>query len=349
MSKKGKRTNKTGLPPGSLVYTGHIKEVKTRVEFICYDAEQFSKQEGSVEQIPELRNGQINWVKVTGLDEITEIEKIGKQLDLNHLLLEDILNINQRPGLSEYNKALFISLKALHPNGNWPEFRQLSFVLTSEMLLSFAEEDHSAFKIIEERLSQKIGKIRQKGIDYLLHAFLDVIVDQYNEYLDTLTDAIELYDEKVLKNPTENLLLEIQQIRKQLIEIDRLVSPLRDVLNQLISMNEGIIVNTSHPYYRDVLDHLLLLLGNVKSDIELTSSSKDFYVSRVSLNMNKVIQLLTIFSVIFMPLTFLAGVYGMNFENMPELRTHYGYFVVLGVMFLIFIGMLILFRRKKWL
>ncbi|MDX9880899.1 MAG: magnesium/cobalt transporter CorA [Prolixibacteraceae bacterium] len=349
MPKKVNRTNKTGLPPGSLVYTGHIKNVRTRIEFICFDDEQFLKREGSAAQLPGLRHDQINWVKITGLDEASEIEKIGDQLDLSRLLLEDILNINQRPGFSEYNKALFISLKALHPNNGQHEFRQLSFVLTTEMLLSFAEEDHSAFKIIEERLARKIGKIRKKGLDYLLHAFLDVIVDQYNEYLGTLTDSIELYEEKVLKDPTEDLLLEIQQVRRQLIEIERLVAPLRDVLNQLINLNEGIMVNTSQTYYRDVLDHLLSFLENVKSGIELTASLKDFYVSRVSLNMNKVIQLLTIFSVIFMPLTFLAGIYGMNFDHMPELHTRYGYFILMGVMFLIFIGMLVFFKRKKWL
>ncbi len=349
MSKKIKRTHKTGMPPGSLVYTGQIKEVKTRIEFICFDDERYSKREGSVEQIAELQKDQINWVKVTGLDEIARIEEIGKQLGLSRLLLEDILNINQRPVFSEYNKALFISLKALHPNGDRPEFRHLSFILTSEMLISFAEEDHLAFRMVEERLSLKTSKLRKKGIDYLLHAFLDVVVDQYTEYLDTMTDSIEMYDEKVLKNPTEDLLFEIQQVRRQLIDIERLVSPLRDVLNQLINTNDEIIVDTSHPYYRDVLDHLMYLLENIKSDIELTSSLKDFYVSRVNLNMNKVIQLLTIFSVIFMPLTFLVGVYGMNFENMPELRTRYGYFVVLGIMFLIFIGMLIFFRRKKWM
>lgn len=347
--KQKKRTNKTGLPPGSLVYTGNIVEVKTGLELISYNDEDFSKSEISISQFSEVIVNRINWVKITGLDEITIIEKIGKQLELNHLLLEDILNINQRPICTEYDKAIFISFKALHQSEEGFEFRQLSFVLTKNLILSFAEEDHSVFRIIEERLSQKIGRIRQNGMDYLLHAFLDVTVDQYNEYLDTLTDAIEMYDEKIIQDPTDDLLSEIQQIRKQLIEAERLVFPLRDVLTQLINLNDGIIVNRSHPYFRDVLDHLMYLLENIKSGVDLTSSLKDFYVSRVSLNMNKVIQLLTIVTVIFIPLTFLAGIYGMNFKNMPELRTENGYFVLLGVMFLIFIGMLFFFRKKKWL
>lgn len=349
MAKKAKRKSKTGLPPGSLVYTGNIKEVKTRVEFICYNENTYSKQDKLVEHIQESSTNLINWVRVTGIDDVPSIEKIGQQLDLSHLLLEDILNIDQRPIFTEYNKALFISLKALHQVNGGIEFRQLSFVVTKTLLISFAEEEHAAFRIIEDRLAQGIGRIRKLGVDYLLHALLDVIVDQYTEYLNSLSDAIELYDERILQNPGEELLSEIQQIRKQLIEAERLVFPLRDVLTQLINLNDGIIVNKSHPYFRDVLDHLMYLLESIKSGVELTSSLKDFYVSRMSLNMNKVIQLLTIVSVIFIPLTFLAGVYGMNFKNMPELDSEYGYFILLGIMFLIFVGMLFFFRRKKWL
>lgn len=344
-----KRTNKTGLPPGSLVYTGNVVEVKTRLELLSYNESFFAKTDFSINQFSEVHADKINWVKITGLDDISTIDAIGKQLDLNNLLLEDILNVNQRPICTEYDKAIFISFKALHNSGEGAEFRQLSFVVTRELILSFAEEDHSVFRILEERLAQKIGRIHQNGIDYLLHAFIDVAVDQYNEYLDTLTEAIEMYDEKILQNPSEDLLFDIQQIRKQLIETERIVFPLREVITQLINMNDGIIVIKSHAYFRDVLDHLMYLLESIKSGVELTSSLKDFYVSRVSLNMNKVIQLLTIVSVIFIPLTFLAGIYGMNFENMPELKTQYGYFVLLGIMLSIFVGMLFFFRKKKWL
>lgn len=349
MPRKSRRTKKTGLPPGSLIYTGFIHEAPTQIEFIQYNSEQYSKNTGSVSQVTETNNNFVNWIKVTGLADPSIIETIGKQLDLSHLLLEDILNTNQRPVFNEYNKAIFISIKVLHQTNGSQEFRQLSFVITKSLLISFSEEDHWVFRVVEERLSKKIGKIRQRNLDYLLHAFLDMAVDQYNDHLDTLTEMLELYDEKILNNPSESLLIEIQQLRKQLIEIERLVSPLREVVNQLINLNEGIIVNTSHTYFRDVYDHLLSLLENVRANIELTSSLKDFYVSRVSLNMNKVIQLLTIVSVIFIPLTFLAGVYGMNFRNMPELEWHYGYYVILGIMLGIFISMLFYFKRKKWL
>ncbi len=349
MPKKGKRKNKTGLPPGSLVYTGNTKGINTRVEFISYNEDTFSKQDKLVEHIRENDNNMVNWIRITGIEDVTAIGKIGQQLELSRLLLEDILNINQRPVFIEYSKALFISLKALLRTDGNIEYRQLSFVITKTLIISFSEEEHSVFRIIEEHLSRNISRIRKLGVDYLLHAFIDVVVDQYTEYLDLLSDTIELCDEKILQTPDEKLLAEIQQIRKQLIETNRQVSPLREVLNQLINLNDGIIVNKSHPYFRDVLDHLMSLLETIKSNVELTSSLKDFYVSRVSLNMNKVIQLLTIVSVIFIPLTFLAGVYGMNFKNMPELHTRYGYFVLLGIMFLIFIGMLIFFKRKKWL
>ena len=186
-------------------------------------------------------------------------------------------------------------------------------------------------------------------MDYLLHAFLDMAVDQYNEYIDTISEELEIYDEKILNNPSESLLIEIQQLRRQLVETDRAVSPLREVINQLITLNEGVIVNTSHTYFRDLYDHLLSLLDSIRANIEITSSLKDFYISRVSLNMNKVIQLLTIVSVIFIPLTFLAGVYGMNFRHMPELEWPYGYYLILTIMLIIFIGMLFYFKRKKWL
>jgi len=349
MQKKAKRKNKTGLPPGSLVYTGNTKGLKTRVEFISYNEDTFSKQDRLVEHIRENENNMVNWVRVTGIEDVSAIEKIGKQLDLSQLLLEDILNINQRPVFVEYSKALFVSLKALHQENGVFGFRQLSFVITKTLLISFSEEEHSVFRIIENHLSHNISRIRKLGADYLLHAFIDVVVDQYTEYLDSLSDTIELCDEKILQSPDEKQLAEIQQIRKKLIETNRQVSPLREVLNQLINLNDGIIINKSHPYFRDVLDHLTNLLETIKSNVEFTSNLKDFYMSRVSLDMNKIIQLLTIVSVIFIPLTFLAGVYGMNFENMPELHTHYGYFIVLGIMLLIFIAMLFFFRRKKWL
>lgn len=349
MARKGKKASKTGLPPGSLVYTGYFHDEKSTLELISYDADNCSRRFIEIAEIATLFREKINWIKVTGLSDVQTIEQIGTLLDLDSLLLEDILNANLRPTIAQHGKALFVSFKALHKVDDDHEFRQLSFVLTQNLLLSFSEEEHQIFRIIEDRLEQPAVRIRRKNLDYLLHAFIDMTVDHYLEHLEMLMETIEMYDEKILHNPNERLLLQIQQIRKHLIKVDKFVFPMRDIVNQLINLDDEVIENRSQQYFRDVYDHLIFLIENIKGSIEQTASLKDFYVSRASLNMNKVIQLLTLVSITFIPLTFIAGVYGMNFDNMPELHWKYGYFIILGAMLFIFVGLLLYFRRKKWL
>lgn len=265
--------------------------------------------------------------------------------------MEDILNTTQRPKIEEYDTYLFLTLKMLgiDKKGEKIVSEQVSFVLGNNWLITFQEQQGDVFDIVRARLRDSKGIIRQKKADYLLYSLIDVSVDNYFFVSEHFADKIETLEEQILHNPSQESLQTIQKLKRQLMNFRKSIIPLRESVSSLQKFNVKLINDSTFPYLRDVYEHLIHLTDNLESNRDLLASIMDLYLSGVSNKMNEIMKVLTIIATIFIPLTFIAGVYGMNFQYMPELHWKYGYFIVWGIMIIVAIIMINYFKRKKWL
>lgn len=353
MSQSTTVSEKTGLAPGSLVHVGRPHESAGRITAIDYSfdfLEEFEVQ--AVEDIlPCRRRKSITWVSVEGLNNISFIESLGTHFGIHPLVLEDILNTHQRPKIEEHEHYLFLALKHISIEQREFEvgYEQISILVLEDFVFTFRECSDDFFQPIRDRLAQEKGRLRSNGVDYLTYAILDNIVDNYFSLQDALDTILESVEEDLLADPGPSTLGLIQRIKRELIFIRRSISPLRELLAELLRSDSPLIGEKMHLYYRDVLDHAIRLLESVDSYRDLTTGMLDVYLSSVSNKMNEVMKVLTVFASIFIPLTFVAGIYGMNFEYMPELKWKWSYPVLWLFFVLIPILLLIYFRRKKWL
>ena len=342
-----------GLPPGTLVHIGEKKSERIRIKVLEYDELNF--QEKELENFEECflfkKEPSVTWVRVEGLHEVEILGKLGGCFELHPLMMEDILNTDQRPKMEEYGEDLFIVLKMLSYDDRTDEIgsEQVSFVLRSNAVLSFAEKEGGVFDSIQERIQAGKGKLRKMGADYLAYALLDIIVDHYFVILEKLGERIEILEEKLVANPTAQTLMKIQKLKKEMIFLRRWVYPLREVISSLERGESLKIQEGTRFYLRDVYDHTIQVMDTTEIFRDMLSGMLDIYLSSVNNRMNAVMKVLTIIATIFMPLTFLAGVYGMNFKHMPELQWQWSYPLLWGFMILIAVFMLISFRKKKWL
>jgi magnesium transporter len=352
MSEHKKSSSKAGLPPGALVHIGKHKNSKISIDIIEFDEKNY--QEFIAENVEDSfkfkDTEKVAWINVNGLNDVDAIAKIGAHFQLHPLLLEDVLNTNHRPKMEEFEDSIFITLKMLGVSKNNDAIisEQVSFVLTRNWVISFQELKGDIFDGLRERIKEAKGNVRYKGVDYLLYRLIDTIVDNYFFVTEYLSEKIEVLEEKVLIHPERDTLVEIQRLKKQLIDLRKVVSPLRDTIGTL-HKDTDLIKEETRRYLRDVYEHIIQVNESIDSQRDLLASIMDLYLSGVSNKMNQVMQLLTIISTIFIPLTFIAGIYGMNFAFMPELQYKYGYFIVWGIMLIIFALMIYFFRRKKWL
>jgi magnesium transporter len=265
--------------------------------------------------------------------------------------MEDILNTDQRPKIENYGEDLFIVLKMLSYDEKKGEIsaEQVSLVLRSNAVLSFTEKEKGAFTPIQERLRSGKGRLRKMGADYLAYTLLDIIVDHYFAILEKLSEKIEELEEKLVTNPTTPILQKIQNLKREMIFLRKWVWPLREVISSLERGESSWIQEGTRFYLRDVYDHTIQVMDTVETFREVLSGMMDIYLSSINNRMNAVMKVLTIIATIFMPLTFLAGVYGMNFKHMPELEWQWGYPLLWVFMILIAVFMLISFRKKRWL
>lgn len=301
--------------------------------------------------LPYLGKNSVSWMDVQGLGSEEVLREVGNIFDLHPLLLEDIVNVPQRPKLDEYkDKLLFIAHMVRLPEGvDGFITEQVSFILGKDYLVTFQEEElEDCFDIVRERIRNNQGKVRQYKADYLAYLLLDSLIDGYFPILEHYEERIEVLEEKILTNPDRRMMQEIYSIRRELLALRRLLWPLRNVLNLMIRDDNDLLTQEVQIYFRDCYDHLIQLLDILEAYRELASSLMDAYMSSVGNKMNEIMKFLTVFTTIFNPLTFIAGVYGMNFENMPELKWPWGYFVCLGVMFSIASILIILFWKKGW-
>jgi magnesium transporter len=342
-----------GQVPGTLVYTGKKSDKDFHVE--CFDYTKDYIQETILLNIEDAINyketDSVTWINVDGLKYTREIENIGQQYNLHPLVLEDIVNTTQRPKIDEYEDYLFVVLKMLYYDKEENIIiEQVSMVLGKNYVLTFQEAEGDVFGTIRERLRLANGRIRGLKSDYLLYALIDAVVDNYFSIIETLGNKIEdLETDLFAGNSRENINIEVQQLKREILKVRRAIFPLREIINRIEKGEHPLIHKRTITYYRDIYDHLIQVSENIDIYREMIWSLMDMYMTTISNKMNEVMKVLTIISTIFIPLTFLAGIYGMNFEFIPELKYRYGYFVLLGVMLLLFIGLLFYFKRRKWL
>lgn len=320
------------------------------LEIIIYNKESYARYENlSVDEILEkIHPEKVNWINLDGLGDHEVIEKIKSYFSFHSLLIDDVLN-DQRPKAEEYDDCLFFTLKMLYAiNGSKIEYEQISFVLGSNYLVSFQEKTGDLFESFRERIRLDLGMVRKKKGDYLLYRLIDIIVDNYYAVLDSIGEQIEGIEEKIYKDPSEENFYKIQSLNKELIFLRKAVYPLRDALNLLLKNEYGFIHESNYRYYRDVFDHVIHLVDSLDAYKDLIANLTDIHINSLNTRLNEVMKVLTVISTIFMPLTFIVGVYGMNFEFMPELKWKYSYFVVWLIMFLIVAAMLRFFKYKKW-
>jgi magnesium transporter len=345
---------KFGLSPGTLVFTGTQKMSCVDITLICYSEEDVSiSNPGSIaEAIEEIRLYPGNcWINIDGLHDVETIEQIASHLGAHKLTIEDILSVNQRPKLEEHAEYIHLAVKmlALEDKDQAISYEQVSFLLKGKVLVTFQEKTGDAFDYVRKRITENKGLIRKKGTDYLLYALLDSIVDYYFVVLESIGERLTDIETELLDNPDKNSLNKIHLIRKEMLQVRRLIYPLREVMGSLEKIQEPVLSEGLSIYIRDLYDHTLRVMETIESFRDTVSGLLDLYMNSVSNRMNEIMKVLTIIATIFIPLTFIAGIYGMNFDHMPELHWHYAYYVALAFMVLIFFGMMFYFRKKKWL
>lgn len=348
-----KRSEKTGLPPGTLVHIGEKKAEKVNISLIDYDETQFQHQESVTveEAVPFKEKPTVTWLTVTGLHEVKIVEEIGKAFNIHPLLLEDIVHTGQRPKLEDFGDYLFFVLKMLTYDEDTSEVlaEQVSLILGPHFVISFQENEGDVFNPVRERIRNSKGRIRKLGSDYLAYALIDAIVDNYFVILEHFGEKIEVLQEEVLSQPGPDTLQIIQATKRDMIFLRKSVWPLREAISVLYRGESSLITDGVIPYLRDVYDHTIQVIDSIETSRDMISGTLDVYLSSVSNKMNEVMKVLTIIATIFIPITFIAGVFGMNFKYMPELEWRWSYPIVWLVMLTAGISMLIGFRRRKWL
>lgn len=354
MLKLVRRTSKkAGLPPGALVHIGEKKTEEVRISLIDYDEEHVHEREiKDIEEcFPFKGKPSVTWINIDGLHQVGIIEKLGAHFDIHPLILEDIIHTEQRPKAEDLESYAFIVLKMLYYDEKDDQVKgeQVSLILGPHFLISFQEQAGDVFNPIRNRIRNGKGRIRKAGSDYLAYAIMDAIVDQYFVILETVGEKMEAIEEALLGNPTAQTLDSIHAMKREMIFFRKQVWPLREVVGGLARGESPLISQTTEIYLRDVYDHTIQVIDTMESLRDVLSGMLDIYLSTISNKMNEVMKLLTIIATIFIPLTFIAGVYGMNFKYMPELEWHWGYFLSLAVMAGLAIFMVFYFRRKTWL
>jgi magnesium transporter len=331
---------KAGMPPGSLVRADEKRTEKVRVTVIDYDEQGVREKdiEDLKECIPFRDSQSVTWINIDGIHQMNVIEEIGSQYGVHPLVLEDIASTGQRPKLEDFRDYVFVVLNMLRfdETGSEIEAEQVSIILGSNFVVSFQEKPGDVFDPVRERIRTAKGRIRNMGADYLMYSLLDAVVDNYFLILEKVGERIEDMEEDLVSEPT-------------LIYLRKSVWPLREVLSQMLRGETLLVKETTSVYLRDVYDHTIQVIDTVETFRDMASGMVDMYMSSVSNRMNEVMKVLTIIATIFIPLTFIAGVYGMNFEKMPELKWGWAYPAVLAVMGIVAVIMITYFRRKKWL
>jgi magnesium transporter len=348
-----KRGKKTGMPPGSLVHVSEIVPQKTRISIIDYDSEHYiEKEDASLEEcLIYMNKPSVTWINIQGISDVHLMDTIGSHFGLHALLLEDIMNAGQRCKLDDYTHYLFIVMRLLNyrPNDNNIFDEQVSLILGKNYVISFLETSPTIFETIKNRIRTGNSRIRLMGADNLCYALMDCIVDYYFVILEIVDKQMEDLEEALIYTPGPETMQRIQHLKREIILLRKSVWPMREVINRFRRVESPLVSSAVQLYMHDVYDHTIQAIDTIESFRDIASGMLDVYLSSMSQRMNEVMKVLTVVATIFVPLTFIASIYGMNFDSMPELHWRWGYPLTLFVMATIAVAMLIHFRRKRWI
>jgi magnesium transporter len=349
-----RRSRKAGLPPGSLVHIGEKKAERTKITIMDYDDETFQEKEAkSVEECFSFKEtATVTWINIDGVQDGGLVGKLGSHFGVHPLILEDIMTTAQRPKMEDLGDYVYIVLRMLscekNKDGTFSE--QVSLILGPNFVISFQESaGGDVFDPVRDRIRTGKGRLRKLGSDYLAYALVDAIVDNYFLVLEKLGERVEVLEEDLVTDPDQETLHEMHTLKREMIYVRRSVWPLREVISGLERAESPLIKQTTGIFLRDVYDHTIQVIDTVETYRDMLSGMLDIYLSSVSNRMNQVMKVLTIIATIFIPLTFIAGVYGMNFKFMPELEWRWGYFLIVGIMLAIGLTMVVFFKRKRWM
>lgn len=343
---------KTGLAPGELVHVGDHIDQSIQLRFFKYNEKEWLEKE--IHSLTELEehvdDTTIGWLNVDGLHNVAVIKEIGERYNLHPLLLEDILNTRQRPKIEDFGDYLYVVFKMLAYDDKDKniECEQISIVIGPNYLLSFQEKEGDLFDGIRERIRTGIGRMRRMHPDYLAYSMLDITIDHYFVLLETLYDKVEALEQIILLKPGEHVPREIHELRQQTLLLRKASWPLRQLIEQLQKSESPLVDESTSLYLRDVWDHIVRVTESVDSIQDMQSNAMETYLSLTNQKTNQIMRLLTVMATVFMPLTFITSVYGMNFDYMPELHWRWGYPALWGVLMACSVGMFVYFRRKKW-
>lgn len=344
-------SDKIGLPPGILIHVGERMTEHVKINIINYDKDRFNITENAEpEDCHVCHEGEsITWIHVNGLHDTKMLESIGSRYRLHPLIMEDILNTDQRPKTEEYEDCIFTVLKSFRngDDGIWCE--QISIVMAANFVISFQESDEDIFAPVIKRIQNKVGRIRKAGSDYLAYALIDTIIDHYFAVTEAIEDEIELIEETLMTDLSMKIPESIQELKRKIIFIRKAVLPIRELTYRLERSESEFINDSTRLYLRDLYDHVIRITEHIDGFQEMAKSLMDLYHSSVSSRMNEIMKVLTIISTVFIPLSFIAGVYGMNFKYMPELEFKWGYPVIWILIISVVTVMLVFFRKKKWI
>jgi magnesium transporter len=352
---KGRRAKKLGLSPGTLVATSDKKRGKTVLTVIDYDPDRIEEKvlEKASDTFSYKERASISWINIDGVYDPEVIQTIGTHYDLHPLTLEDVLNTDQRPRIENMGHYIYIVLRMLYFSNENKDIasEQVSIVIGKQFLLTFQEEERTGdcFNFVRERLRNNRGRLRKLGTDYLAYALIDAIVDYYFVILEELGERIEKLEKQLISDPSSEILSELYSLKRSMLSLRRSVWPLRELLHGFEQEESELISESTSVYLKDVYSHAVQIIDNIEILRETLASMLEIYLSSVSYKLNSVMKVLTIAATIFMPLTFISSIYGMNFKYMPELDWHYGYPLSLALMLFVGLGMLVYFRIKRWL
>jgi magnesium transporter len=330
---------------------GNRENAISSLDVIAYDEDSYEEYSPvKVDTLLTENETQVKWVNLVGLSDASFIEKLGKVFQLNPLSLEDAVHTEQRPKIDEYDTYIFGVFKMMYLDEQQNVVTEhMAITLFDKQVLVFQELQDDVFEAVRLRIKNKSGRIRTRGADYLFFALLDAVIDNYYVVLEKINERIELLEEEVYKNPKPKTAQKIQELKKEVLRIRRYISPVKELIGRLNDTEHPLIKKDTKLFLRDLMDHCLEINESLQIYREMVMSLMEMYMSNVSNKMNEVMKVLTVMASIFIPLTFIVGVYGMNFDNMPELHWKNGYFMVLGMMGFVLVLMLIYFKRKRWI
>jgi magnesium transporter len=348
-----KLSKKAGMPPGTLHLEGEPLTGPVRITVIDYDQGHFEERrvETIEECFPYRDTSTVTWINIDGLTNTEVIEQIGRHFSIHPLILEDLLNTDQRPKMEDLDLYLYLHLKMLMLPGETRDIKaeHVSLIIGKNYLISFQEDIGDVFDPLRERIRKEGGRVRKNGPDYLGYSIIDNIVDNYFVVMEKIEERVEALEEELVVNATRESLTKINRLKKDMIYLRKAVWPLREMILALERSESPLIRDDTRIYLRDVYDHTIQVIDTLETFRDIISGMIDIYLSSLSYKMNEIMKVLTLIATIFIPLTFVAGVYGMNFRYMPELQWEYGYVTVWGIMVAMVVVMLVFFRKRQWI